>query len=312
MKRIALLCFSLCLSQNDAFQAANIRLQTQNFSNVDISYKYAFRTSPSSSLKSSPNSEEYSREIRLREEAESPFRKVRFVLYLALAGGAATSLAVSIARILAALNGVNTDLMQESILNAGVDIAGLVVIGAFYKRDLEAQESRLKRASKGAEFAKLMIRGNFDEISDSKNSLVSLSSLRRGRGLEKRVVIAAAGKDRMKDVLEEAKDIASSLEFNDLVVIPVVLPQCSAPLGLEADLIEQKCVALPAGGNWVSVLSDESKTAQDQSIDVVSEGFCIVLKKNGRVGQRTKGINLSRMCGEVDDRRSMGMDVSNI
>ena len=316
---------SLLCSNIAAFEISSVRckLKTSRGESYPTSFEnpliptHIQKTLPSQRfsslvLHSSLDNDPYSREIRLREEAESPFRKVRFLFYIALLGGAATSLAVSLARILAAFNGVNTDLMEESSINAVVDSVGLVVLSLLYKRDLEAQESRLKRAAKGAEFAKLMIRGRFAGLSDSTGNVVQLSSLRRGRGLEKRVVIVAAGKERIKEVLEEASKLSNSLEVNDLIVIPIVMPQCSAPLGLDPGLVEQDCVALPAGGNWISVLSDESKTAQGQSIDVENEGFSIILKKNGRVGQRTKGINLARMCGEVDERRAMGMDVNNI
>jgi len=138
-------------------------------------------SSSSSSLASfnDDGSTEYSRELRLREEAESPFRKVRFTVYLALIGGAATSLIVSVTRILAALNGVNVDLMQESITNSVVDLSGIVVLAFLYKRDLEAQESRLRRAQKGAELAKLMIRGSFGDTSGlGENTVIPLKSLR--------------------------------------------------------------------------------------------------------------------------------------
>ena len=85
--------------------------------------------------------DEYSREVRLREEAESPFRKVRYFFYLNAAGGAFTSLAISLARIAAALSGVNTDLMDESLRNAAIDIAGLTVVGYLYKRDQDADRT---------------------------------------------------------------------------------------------------------------------------------------------------------------------------
>mmetsp|Transcript_12763 Transcript_12763/g.19280 ORF Transcript_12763/g.19280 Transcript_12763/m.19280 type:complete len:327 (+) Transcript_12763:140-1120(+) len=263
-----------------------------------------------SSLNGNDN-DNYSRELRLREEAESPFRKVRQFFTIALLGGAMTSLAVSSARILAAMNGVNTDLMQESIVNAGVDVIGVAGLVFLYKRDMEAQESRLKRAAKGAEFAKLMIRGTFGDM-NGKSIVTSLSTLRRGRGLEKRAVIAAAGKDKITTVLQEAAALSDSLSLNDLVIVPVVMPSCSAPLGLDMELIQQENIALPAGGNWVSVIMDEAAQAKEQNIDVEKEGFCVVLKKNGRVGQRTKGINLARMCGEVEERQALGMDVKNI
>lgn len=265
----------------------------------------------------------YSREIRLREEAESPFRKVRFLVYASLLGGAFTSLAVSAARIAAALAGINADLLEESSINAAVDIGGIAIVGYLFKRDLDSQESRLKRAAKGAEFAKLAIRSSADLLAGAEGASTSsvsgktsitapLSSLRRGRGVEKRVVIAAAGKEKIREVLEEAKDIAGSLVANDLVIVPIVLPQCTAPLGLEIDLIEQDSVALPAGGNWKDVVGDEAAKARGQGVDVESDGFCIILKKNGRVGQRTRGIFIGRMVGEVVERREMGMDVTNI
>jgi len=278
-------------------------------------------------MSSNKNENEYSVEIRLREEAESPFRKVRFLGFGALLVGALTSLAVSTARIAAALAGVNTDLMEESVTNAVIDTAGVIVLGFLLKRDGDAQESRLKRAAKGAEFAKLAVRGSSSllegaaagtssgSVSAGKSTTsVALSALRRGRGVDKRVVIAAGGKDKISDVLKEAKALGDdALSVNDLVIVPVVLPQCTAPLGLDdVTLIEQENVLLPAGGNWRSIIADEAEDAKKQGVDVEKEGFCIVLKKNGRVGQRTRGIFLDRMCGEVTERREAGMDVKNI
>jgi hypothetical protein len=259
--------------------------------------------------------EEFSREVRLREEAESPFRKVRFFLYLTLAGGAATSLAISIARIGAASAGVNTDLMDESLLNAGVDLAGLGILGFLYKRDQDAEQSRLKRASKGAELAKLSVRvsklllGDVDD--DAATFTTSLASLRGGRGIEKRVVIAAAGADKIAQVLQDAKELEEDMELNDLVLVPVVMPRGIAPAENE-DM--PSCVAAPVavGNNWKRYVEDEAAEAINQGVDVEKDGFCIVLKKNGRVGQRTKGIFLGNLVGNVVARREAGMDVSNI
>jgi hypothetical protein len=254
----------------------------------------------------------YSTEIRLREEAESPFRKVRFFFYISLAAGAATSLAVSGARIAAALSGVNEDLLQESAINAAVDIGGLALIAFLFKRDVDAQDSRLKRASKGADLARLKIRGSKNLLGGegaSPTVTTSLSALRRGRGIEKRVVIAAAGKDKMDQILKEASVLQDSLSMNDLVVVPVVLPQATAP-SLQDELPE--CIALPVGDGWKSVIYDEISEARKQGVDVEKEGISIILKKNGRVGQRTKGVFLTNMVGEVVARRESGMDVSNI
>eukprot|EP00586_Coscinodiscus_wailesii_P012436 CAMPEP_0172509686 /NCGR_PEP_ID=MMETSP1066-20121228/222166_1 /TAXON_ID=671091 /ORGANISM="Coscinodiscus wailesii, Strain CCMP2513" /LENGTH=327 /DNA_ID=CAMNT_0013288281 /DNA_START=14 /DNA_END=997 /DNA_ORIENTATION=+ len=267
-----------------------------------------------SSQRGNDQDSSYSREVRLREEAESPFRKVRFLLYTATLAGAFTSLAVSSARIAAGLSGVNSDLLNESVTNAVVDIAGLVIIGFLYKRDLDAQESRLKRAQKGAELAQLTVRGRFIR-GGSSTSVVPLSALRRGRGIEKRVVICAGGSNKMEAIFRDVTKLSESLIVNDLLIVPVLIPQCTSPSSdiWEKEIVEQlECVALPAGGNWRSVLEDETQRAREQGVDVEKEGFCVVLKKNGRVGQRTRGVFLGRMVGEVEERRDMGMDVTNI
>ena len=246
--------------------------------------------------------EEYSRELLLREEAESPFRKVRFFVYFALGGGALTSLLVSLARVAAGLNGINEDLLPESLTNAGVDLAGIVVLAFLYKRDLEAEESRLKRASKGAELAKLMV------IDSDSSQTIPLASYRRGRGIEKRVVIVAGSEEKIEQVMKDAKELEVALSFNDLLIVPVILPQATAP---KAEVIPE-CVAVPVGKSWKTVMDSETEEARKQGVDIERDGYCVILKKNGRIGQRTKGIFLENMVGEVTERRNMGMDVTNI
>jgi hypothetical protein len=256
---------------------------------------------------------EYSREIQLREEVESPFSKVRFFVYVTLGLGALTSLAISMARVAAALSGVNTDLLQESATNAAVDIGGLALIGFLLKQDLDAKDSRLKRASKGATLAALKIHANRRLLGDDNDSFftTTLSSLRSGRGIEKRVVIAVAGKEKMKKILQDASKLENSLSFNDLVVVPVVYPQAIAP-EVDGDYKIPESVAFPAGEGWKAVIDDETSEARNQGVTVESDGISIILKKNGRVGQRTKGVYLGNMVGEVEARRESGMDVSNI
>ena len=262
---------------------------------------------------------EYSRELLLREEAESPFRKVRFFFYFSLGGGALTSLAVSAARVAAALNGINADLLPESATNVAVDAAGLVVLAILYQNDLKAQESRLKRASKGAELAKLTVRasknimtGDLPDGNKRETFTTSLASLRGGRGIDKRVVITAAGPEKLAKVMEQAKQLQDDLLFSDLLIIPYMLGP-SGSLTVDEDNLPD-CVALPTPGNtsWKSVMDEEVAEATSQGIDAQTDGVCIILKKNGRIGQRTKGINLSNMVAEVSGRAAMGMDVTNI
>ena len=278
---------------------------------------------------------EYSRELYLREESESPFRKVRFFFYFSLGGGALTSLAISAARVAAALNGINQDLLQESAINVVVDLVGLAALTALYKNDLAAQESRLKRASKGAQMAKLTIRasksivtgnnlsGARSSSSSGETFTTTLASLRRGRGIEKRVVIAAAGLDKITQVLQQAKELRDELTLSDLLIIPYVLGSSDSTLS-SLSLLQSNtrnddddelpdCVALSTGGsNWKSFIEEEVQEATKQGVNVQDEGLCVILKKNGRIGQRTKGIYLDNMVADVTGRASMGMDITNI
>jgi hypothetical protein len=63
---------------------------------------------------------------------------------------------------------------------------------------------------------------------------------------------------------------------------------------------------------WRSVIEGESEKAIQQGVDIEKEGFCVILKKNVRVGQRTKGIYLENMVADVMQRLEMGMDIKNI
>ena len=113
--------------------------------------------------------------------------------------------------------------------------------------------------------------------------------------------------------MEEAKACADALEESDLVVVPVVMPEATAPVLSDKDGPLPRCVAIPVGpAAWRAVMEDEKQEALKQNVDIESGGICVILKKNGRVGQRTKGIFLERMVGEVEARRESGMDVTNI
>ena len=83
-----------------------------------------------------------------------------------------------------------------------------------YKRDVDAEQSRLKRAAKGAEVAKLSVRarkklleGIVEKDDDESTFTTTLASLRRGRGIKKRVVIAAAGNEKIAQVVKRRQKV---------------------------------------------------------------------------------------------------------
>ena len=93
------------------------------------------------------------------------------------------------------------------------------------------------------------------------------------------------------------------------------MPQGIAPQGsIEETNDLPSCVAAPVsvGNNWKRFVTEESMEAVEQGVDVEKDGFCVILKKNGRVGQRTRGIFLNNLVGNVVARKEAGMDVTNI
>jgi hypothetical protein len=209
---------------------------------------------------------------------------------------------------------------------------GIVVLALAWQQDVIAQNSRFKRAAKGAELAKLNVKVSKSILNDSDMTetevtersvsrfTTSLASLRRGRGMEKRVVIAVGNTNRIQSIINEAMQIKVALQENDLLIVPVIIEPPNGtiqPLPMEMDVDTlPDCIALPAtaatSGSWKIVITDEMEEAMKQNINVYEVGFCVILKKNGRVGQRTRGIYLSNMVGDVTQRREAGMDVINI
>jgi hypothetical protein len=114
--------------------------------------------------------------------------------------------------------------------------------------------------------------------------------------------------------LKDANELQSDLADNDLVIVPVVFPRGTAPIIDSTGTPPTNNVAFPVtvGNNWKSLIDDEAKEALSQGVNIEEEGFCIIIKKNGRVGQRTKGINLDKMVGNVIARKEAGMDIKNI
>lgn len=72
-------------------------------------------------------------------------------------------------------------------------------------------------------------------------------------------------------------------------------------------------MAVPVSGDWASVIGVEVDRAVEQGFDAESKGFTIVIKKNGRIGQRITGLPpYGRLIGEVEERMAKGLDVENI
>ncbi|CAN0176839.1 unnamed protein product, partial [Hapterophycus canaliculatus] len=158
-------------------------------------------------------------------------------------------------------------------------------------------------------------------------STVTLSALRRDRGRDKRVAVLVGGAEAVQSSLESALPYGSALETSDILIVPLVLEARPGMSGSGADrfrasgrendlesAVGSAHVALPVALNrWQEYIDSEVETALSQGIDPVQEGFSLVLKKNGRIGARSKGCPpWGTLVGDVERRKEAGMDTSNI
>ncbi|CAM9924391.1 unnamed protein product [Ascophyllum nodosum] len=267
--------------------------------------------------------------MRLRVEAESPFRKVRIFIFSAFVISATVGFIVSGTRLLALTAGINQGQdFQELGTNIVIDLAAIGISAWQVKRDVDAQDGRLARMEIGAKLAGLKIRLQQED----DKSMVTLSALRRDRGRDKRVAVLVGGLETVRESLESALPYGEALETSDILIVPLVLEarpgggSAGAPAtdpsrfqasGRENDLeaaVGRAHVAMPVALNrWQEYVDTEVETALSQGIDPLNQGFSLVLKKNGRIGARSKGCPpWGTLVSDVKNRELRGMDTKNI
>eukprot|EP00904_Undaria_pinnatifida_P009430 jgi/Undpi1/5617/HiC_scaffold_2.g00892.m1 len=261
--------------------------------------------------------------LRLRVEAESPFRKVRIFIFSSFVISATVGLLVSTTRAIALSQGIDQgQAADELALNIAVDLGAIAASVFLVRRDLAAQDARMTRMEIGAKLAGLKVRM---QLKDDQ-STVTLSALRRDRGRDKRVAVLVGGPDAVRSSLESALPYGEALENSDILIVPLVLEGSpgggGASQGLRASGGENDLesaagmahVGLPVALNrWQEYIDSEVETAVSQGIDPVKDGFSLVLKKNGRIGARSKGCPpWGTLVGDVERRKASGMDTTNI
>jgi hypothetical protein len=255
--------------------------------------------------------------LRMREEVEAPFRKVRLFFFWSFVGSASVGLFISVLRLLALTQGIDQGQTVEDLAqNIAIDIGAVGISGFLIQRDLSAQRSRLARLETGAQLAALRVRLQME----NDEATVSLSDMRRGRGREKRVVIVAGGSAAVEDCVQSSQARSQELVSSDITVVPLVLDMegeeilCSGGESFMEGAQRQQHIALPVLlNNWQDWVQKEAETAIGQGFDPIGEGFAVVLKKNGRVGLRRRGMpDWAEVVGDVSARKEAGLDVTNI
>jgi len=277
----------------------------------------------------------YTVKQRLREEVESPFRKVRFLFFLSSAGSALTALYFSALAALKASMGGYADAMpmDEALLNCGINFGGVVVCGYLAYRDYQAGQANLERIAKGGQLARLAINPAAKEM---ERSIKTLSEYRR----TSRVLICSGGKEYIENIcrslnadqLKDVNNLPELLEQVDVIIVPVLLnkPSGSSKINVgdskqcwretepmsESDrnfdsTRSDNVIGFPRGtAAWEQYLESEIETATKQGFDVIEKGFTITIKKNGKILRRATGSpNFGDLIGamEVLDGSKFGM-----
>jgi Low psii accumulation1 / Rep27 len=195
-------------------------------------------------LSRSTNDGGYTVKQRLREEVESPFRKVRLFLFASSAGSALTALyfsALATARAAAGGGGGNAYAaaaaasipLDEALTSDAINLVAAVLCGALALREYRVGEANLERIARGGRLASLVVEPATAAASFSSGAKermgprMRLADYRRSN----RVLIAAGGEEYIStlarsltaDQLKDENIFPQKLADVDVVVVPVLL-----------------------------------------------------------------------------------------
>jgi len=277
----------------------------------------------------------YTVKQRLREEVESPFRKVRLLFFASSAGSALTALYFSSLSALKAYMGGYSDAppLDEALTSCAINLGGAIVCALLAYRDYQVGQTNLERIARGGKLAKLavaVVTGGESTMGSGQKSVRTLSEYRRNS----RVLICAGGKEYIENICRSLNSDQRSddntlprlLEDVNVLVVPVCLTDSFSvddtkqvwrkTLPSEKDrnfdsTRSDSVVAFPwNSASWTEYLQSEIDTARKQGFDVLTKGITILVKKNGKILRRATGTpNWDELIGtmEVMDGSRFGM-----
>ena len=260
----------------------------------------------------------YTVKQRLREEVESPFRKVRLVLFGSSAGSALVALYFSALSTIKAITGGFSDAipLEDALQSDAINLGAAIICGFLAFREYRVGEANLQRIARGGQLANLVVEPVYNDGTNVKR--VSLSQYRRNS----RLVIAAGGKEYIQslalsltsDQLSDSNILPEKLQETDVIVIPVLLDENTMNVvdtkeywnnDISVDKNENtntnrnfditranNILAFPRGTTlWTQYLKEDINTAQNkQGFDVLKKGITLVVKKNGKILRRATGL----------------------
>ena len=251
----------------------------------------------------------YTTKQRLREEVESPFRKVRLAFFGFSSISAATALYFSALTAVKANMGTYENIIpfDEAIVQVGINAAGAIGFGLLAARELKVGNANLARIAKGGLLARLVV-----TPAAEGSSKQTLKEYRRAS----RVVIAAGGEDYINqlalslcsDQLADENTLPSALLGVDIVIVPVLLNEeyqfvdgrsawvNAKPGGDDRNFDSNRAnevIAFPNEydfASWNEYLKSDIDTAKGQGFDILNKGITITVKKNGKILRRATGL----------------------
>ena len=239
---------------------------------------------------------EFSQKTKLRGEIENPFAKLRlFALPAAFtAAGIATYFAVT--ALIAELAGLRPS-SPDTFTNLFVDLASAGTIGYFWRREVVAEDKRLRRIDSGAAISSLRVQLLGGSQAGKATKLAELRSGRKDDPFDeaaRRVVVVCADEPALAASLAQARTYSRQLVEADLLIVPLLTRPSAA--GGDASAVElpppslikgdeggaagaTDHIALPQGlSAWSEVLADEQATAAEQDKDAARRGVTLILK----------------------------------
>lgn len=241
--------------------------------------------SPQSRPQGSRQDAAYSLRLRLKEETEAPFRKVRQFVFLGSGMSAAVGAFISALRILAATSGVRgVQPLSETAPNLAINLGVIGICAFFWKREQDAGARRLQRMSRGARIAKLPV-----------TEALTGKTLRLAEFRAKyRVVIVAGPRERIVQSMRSAQEMKEQLEKCRVMVVPLFTDSettvsASAESSVDSPLPLGPWISLPSNSkvwmDWLEAEKTESSKTELSSDNV----FVVVLRLDGKVGGRSLG-----------------------
>ena len=252
------------------------------------------------------NNDKFTAKQRMREEIDSPFRKIRVVLFGFSTASALVALYFSLLTLCKSFAGFSEVPPLETIAgDVAINVGAVLVCGFLTYRDVKAGEANLERIAQGGKLASLRV------APAEGSSQKALGTLRN----DKRLVIALGGEEYIRDLAQSVLTVAESLVRVDVAVVPVLIDSDDnvsvdkgRQLWREAQKDDAKAsiadhfVHFPLlAAPWADYIAPEVATARSQNFDPVTKGLGIYVKKNGRILRRATGQpNWQQFIGTMD------------